>query len=278
MIEACCVCGNQELREVVVSKRQGEDELFSYCSVCEVRIRIAEAPKNIEYPKSNSELNFDLFLRHRLLRYYNDEFILNLFCGRNLIVVDRPGVRVHYADFSKDALPKKASDENWWQVSMVDNLRYKTEQPVDNQYDTVLLLDVLERTKNPIALVDFAKSLLKENGRILIETGNADLLNLNGWYFCHADHVLGLTMKSLNLAATKCGLVVTTSFYVKNKMWLSSSRLKKLCIYLLRMSKNFSLIVKVVKLLLKIDLQMLADPYTRDHIFVVLEKRYDSAS
>ena len=277
MIVSCCVCGDQKLEDVVVTNRHSKAELFLYCSTCELRMRIAEAPKEIEYSKWNSKLNFDLFLRHRLLKHSGHESILNLFCGGNLIVVDKPRMRIHYADFSKDALPNKISSEDWWQVNLVDNLGYEIAQPSNLRYDTVLLLDVLEHTKNPIGVVKLAKSLLSEKGRILIETGNADLLRLDGWYFKHSDHVSGLTMKTLNVVAAKCDLDVTSSLFVKNKMWLGSRKIKMISIYLLRTLRNIPLIVQFFEFAFKKDIRMLADPFTRDHIFVVLESKYDTA-
>ena len=278
MIKSCCVCGDQELEEVVVTNRHNKAELFLYCASCELRTRMAEAPKEIEYSKWNSELNFDLFLRHRFLKHSGDESILNLFCGGNLIVVDMPEMLIHYADFSKDALPNKIRIEDWRQVNLVDNPGYEIEQPFDLRYDTVMLLDVLEHTKNPIGLVKLAKSVLKEKGKILIETGNADLLRLDGWYFKHSDHVSGLTMKTLSVVADKCDLDVTSALYIKNKMWLGSRKIKMILIYVLRRLKNIPLIVKFIESVFKKDIRMLADPYTRDHIFVVLESKCDTAS
>lgn len=277
MIESCCVCGNRKLDEIVVSRRHDNADLFLSCPTCDVRIRVAEAPCNIEYYKWSSELDLDLFLRHRFLSFHGDESILNLFCGGNFIVFSCPRFRIDYADFSKDALPSGVSNDNWWQVGIEDDHKYKSMGPIDHQYDIILLLDVLEHTKNPIALLEFAKSLLKENGKILIETGNVDLLSLNGWYFHHSDHVLGLTMKTLNITAAKCGLDVTSSLYVKNKMWLRSSRVKRFLIYVLRISKSLPSIRNIVYFFLKIDVQMLADPYLRDHIFVVFENIHDTA-
>lgn len=94
-------------------------------------------------------------------------------------------------------------------IAGYDLYRPDTHQAVSKQYDCLLLIEVVEHMENPVEEFTFIKSLLKQGGKVMIETSFADWLTEDDSYIePKVGHCMIFTHKGLDHAMTAAGFEI----------------------------------------------------------------------
>ena len=85
---------------------------------------------------------------------------------------------------------------------------------LSRQFDVITACDVIEHLADPVAFLSTLRDRLRDCGRIVLTTGNADawLWKLAGsryWYCYHPEHISFVGSRSLAAVAARSGLCVT---------------------------------------------------------------------
>jgi len=149
-----------------------------------------------------------------------------------------------------------------------------------NPYDIVVLFDVLEHLYNPVSAFSNLVQMVKQGGRIVIETGDADSIwarryGVSNWYYAGVfEHHIFWTEKALHFAASMNGLKVNKLIFKRHKYVRNFSKLltmklvAKTLLYRLSPSLYYRL-GRSGKAGFNVQP---ASPFIRDHMFMVLSR------
>lgn len=141
---------------------------------------------------------------------------------------------------------------------------YIDETIESNQFDVVLMLDVIEHIKDPNKLISDIQKVLKKDGILIIGTGNINSFNarlcLKRWaYFGSYEHISFYSPQSINYLLKRNGL------YIKELIKTSYQGTVKY--NLIRFLKNLFVVLQIKLFNFKKNV-----PLTRDHMIVIAKK------
>ncbi len=158
-------------------------------------------------------------LIHKLVSQHfpnkNDLKIIDLGCGTGLLMTELQGYgMVNGVDISKDAIEFcKNKGLNNVKVSDIENLEYS-----DDSFDMVLLLDVLEHTKNDSRVLQEARRILKPNGKIIVFV--PCFMFLWGITDVVSEHFRRYTLKEIRTLVVNQSLIILDSSYFNFLLFL----------------------------------------------------------
>lgn len=149
------------------------------------------------------------------------------------------------------------------------------------QYDVVTMFDVLEHLYNPINVFQNLVSLVKDNGYVLIETGDTDSYwpqrygIESWWYTSFFEHHIFWNRDALKKIAEDYGF--KTVHYESKKHKSQSGVIRnvqkmKILLNLICYIFNPNIYHKISKLLGKSGIQPWS-PFTNDHLLIILQKK-----
>lgn len=114
-----------------------------------------------------------------------------------------------------------------------------------DKFDAILIFDVIEHISNPILFIQGCKSILNENGIILIHTAISNSFNFrisgeNWEYFRSPEHISIFNLCSFELLFNKVNMSINTINFYSNPKILNNfvTQIKNIIKYLLRNVSN----------------------------------------
>ena len=99
-------------------------------------------------------------------------------------------------------------NEHGYKTNYYDLFFYDDESYKNNEYDSIILEEVIEHLKNPMEVLRSLMKLLKPNGRIIIRT-NFIVDNLNNWWYLRdITHIGFFDVKTFNYICDILGLEI----------------------------------------------------------------------
>lgn len=148
----------------------------------------------------HTRLNEDLKVLDNIYDLKSEGKVLEVGCGNGFLLnlfkekgYDCTGIEPSpkAAKFAKDNLDLNVLNQ------LLDKNTF-----TDNQFDIILLMDVIEHLYNPNELIQICNKILKKDGILVILTGDISAINVKIWrekwyYFYSWEHISFFTKKSL---------------------------------------------------------------------------------
>jgi 2-polyprenyl-3-methyl-5-hydroxy-6-metoxy-1,4-benzoquinol methylase len=161
----------------------------------------------------------DLRLFRKITEHFHSDTALNILDvggGNGWLLdlftqLDRKFGETWVVDLDAKAQEKARAKGHHFHLGPVEEFTY------DGKFDIVLMLNLIEHVKDPRAVLLQIKSLLSENGKVLIKTPNfksldAKLFKNNNWGGFHTPrHFVLFTQSSFERLAQEVGLEITQS-------------------------------------------------------------------
>lgn len=185
-MDYCNICSNN-LKKLTINNMD-----FLYCKSCEALYK--EKTPNKDEEKSR-------YMFHQIDEGYK-EYMKNIF----LKIKDylNPGISLDFGCGKENTLEMIATKYNFKFYSY--DLYFKPFKYKDFKYDNIVLNEVFEHIKDPFNLILELKSLLKEDGKIIILTATHNNNFNNWWYLRDITHVSFYSKKTLEIIGKKANL------------------------------------------------------------------------
>ncbi len=128
-------------------------------------------------------------------------------------------------------LKEKNLDKNFFTLDNTGNPNFKIDldnpKKINKKFDTIIAGEIIEHVESPIKFVKYCKSLLKNNGRIIITTPNAAGIQYivnPGWcvyYKNYRGHTQAFTIDMIKRILSDEGFKITYSNYI-NAFWINN--------------------------------------------------------
>ena len=196
-----------------------------------------------------------LFVKDRLiLDYCQDKKVLDVGCvGQDIDYKDSEWIHSKVKNISKSLMGVDINEDGIVELNnMGYNVMHYNKLSVDNKFDTILMLDVIEHVDNPVEFIKDYEPFLKENGQIVITTPNSNrainFINifLKNEYSLNYEHTVWFCPKTLMEVFNRVDILQVNSFYWLHHYSLPSQlNLKHKIIYfldsfLIKLRSNFS--------------------------------------
>lgn len=181
------------------------------------------------------ELNLHLktFSQHIdiVKKYKSTGRLLDMGCasGHFLKAADRAGFDVTGVDISSDSIAKLKA--NFGFEAHAGDIR---DMAFAEKFDVITTWETIEHLPEPLSILNALKGLLKEDGILVVGTGNnqslvSQMMGQRWWYITPPDHCIYYNPTALNTVLTRSGFQVMGEDRV-NLHWVSSRNVaQKLC-------------------------------------------------
>jgi SAM-dependent methyltransferase len=155
--------------------------------------------------------------------------ILDVGCYTGQLLTSLPALYRKYGVEPSVAAARIASERG--AVIVADTVRHLG--GLTQQFDIITACDVIEHVIDPVAFLATLSDRIRENGRILISTGNADawLWRVAGsrfWYCYYPEHISFVGPRTLPAVAARCGLELADLISFNYTRWGSLPRVRAL--------------------------------------------------
>jgi transcription elongation factor Elf1 len=142
------------------------------------------------------------------------------------------------------------------------------------RYNFVSAFDVFEHLYDPCLAGRHFSDLLVKKGLLFGETGNTDVIqNIEDWWYVkYFEHHIFWNQSSLKFFASKINFKLIKLKLVAHKQRRYMSPIKRFIGLILFNLKNFEFLRKVIFAKTKIDISMIGNTYSKDHVFFSLKK------
>jgi len=139
-------------------------------------------------------------------------------------------------------LVKNNKDKKFYTLDLKDadyNINLERPKKINKKFDTIIAGEIIEHLENPMSFIQYCKSLLKQNGRLILTTPNATGIQyiLNpGWcvnYEDYSGHKQAFTIEMIKriFLEEKFKLIYTdyiNAFWIKNPLEYVSLFIKRI--------------------------------------------------